>query len=191
MSRLGFVRFVEVCAVAAALAFGSAAARAQETPGERFAAAVALVEGKQLVEARAAFDALLSEYDTPENRQNIEYDSLLAGSSYYLGTYLRRTASEEAAKHLTVIGAFRTYHQPEPLPPGSRSTTGRTTPGDHDARRAGGAVPRLPARPSGALLPGRLPRAAQGQGSGASRLQDDDRALSTARVDEESPGEDT
>jgi len=88
----------------------SSAVRAQSPPGERFAAAVEMLNQKQIVEARDAFTAILTEYDTPENRANIEYDSLLAGSLYYLGeTYFQEDKFEEAAaRYEDVIASFRT-----------------------------------------------------------------------------------
>ena len=85
--------------------------RAQEAPGERFQTAVVLLEEKRLPEAREAFLSLLLEYDNPENRQTSEYDSLLAGSLYYLGeTYFQEDKFEEAAVHYAeVIAGFRTF----------------------------------------------------------------------------------
>lgn len=76
--------------------------RAQSEPGERFAAAVGLFDQNQFVDARAAFGAILAEYDTPENRTNIEFDSLLAGSKYYLGEIC---LNED--KHLEAIGYYQ------------------------------------------------------------------------------------
>lgn len=77
----------------------------------RFQAAVVLLEAKRLPEARAAFLSLLSEYDTPESRADVEFDSLLAGSHYYLGeTYFQEDHFEEAAaRYNEVIAGFRTY----------------------------------------------------------------------------------
>lgn len=84
---------------------------AQEAPSERFQAAVTMLEEKRIPEAREAFLSLLADYDTPENRQNIEYDSLLAGSIYYLGeTYFQEDKFEEAAvRYAEVIASFRTF----------------------------------------------------------------------------------
>jgi len=83
----------------------------QPGPQERFQAAVALYEEKKIPEARDAFTALITDYDTPENRQNIEYDSLFAGSLYYLGeTYFQEDKFEEAAaRYAEVIASFRTF----------------------------------------------------------------------------------
>lgn len=116
MNRWGAVRLGVVCAVAVTLVSGPRVSRAQEESAERFAAAVALVEQKQVSEARAAFEAILTDFDTPENRANIEYDSLLAGSRYYLGeTYFLEDRFEEAAaQYQAMVGASRTY-QPESL----------------------------------------------------------------------------
>lgn len=116
MSRSVRFRFGGVCVVALALCWTALPARAQETPGERFAAAVALLEQAQIAKARAAFEGLIADYDTPENRADVEYDSLLAGSRYYVGeTYFLEDRFEEAATEFgAVIGAFRTY-QPESL----------------------------------------------------------------------------
>ena len=88
-----------------------ALAAAQETPSTRFQVALALLKQKRLPEARAAFLSLLSEYDTPENRADVEFDSLLAGSYYSLGeTYFQEDQFEEAASRYTeVIASFRTF----------------------------------------------------------------------------------
>lgn len=101
-----------VGALALGLMLGSSAAvRAQSAPGERFAAAVEMYNQKQLVEARDALTAILTEYDTPENRANIEFDSLLAGSLYYLGEtcFLEDRFEEAAARYAEVIASFRTF----------------------------------------------------------------------------------
>jgi TolA-binding protein len=70
-----------------------------------------MLNQKQLVDARDALAALLTEYDTPENRANIEYDSLLAGSLFYMGeTYFQEDRFEEAAaRYVEVVAGFRTY----------------------------------------------------------------------------------
>ena len=112
MSRFPGSRVLGVGVLAMGLILGSSAAvRAQTAPSERFAAAVEMLNQKQLVEARDALTAILSEYDTPENRANIEFDSLLAGSHYYLGeTYFLEDKFEEAAsRYAEVIASFRTF----------------------------------------------------------------------------------
>lgn len=117
MSRFHGSRMLGVGVLALGLMLGfSTEVMAQSAPGERFAAAVEMFNQKQLVEARDALTAILTEYDTPENRANIEYDSLLAGSLYYLGeTYFLEDRFEEAvAQYQAVMGVFRTF-QPESL----------------------------------------------------------------------------
>jgi len=112
MSRFPGSRMLGVGVLALGLILGLyAAVSAQSTPGERFAAAVEMLNQKQLVEARDALTAILTEYDTPENRVNIEFDSLLAGSIYYLGeTYFQEDKFEEAAaRYVEVIASFRTF----------------------------------------------------------------------------------
>jgi len=112
MSRFPGSRMLEVGAMVVGLMLCfSTVVRAQSTPGERFAAAVEMLNQKQLVEAREALTAILTEYDTPENRANIEFDSLLAGSLYYLGeTYFQEDKFEEAAaRYADVIASFRTF----------------------------------------------------------------------------------
>jgi TolA-binding protein len=85
--------------------------RAQSEPGGRLAAAVALFEQEQFSEARTAFIAILDEFDTPENRTNVEFDSLLAGSRYYLGEIsLGEDKHLEAIGHYQeVVDSFRSY----------------------------------------------------------------------------------
>jgi len=110
MSRFQGSRMLGVAALALMISF-SAEVRAQSAPAERFAAAVEMFNQKQLIEARDALTAIMTEYDTPENRANIEYDSLLAGSLYYLGeTFFQEDRFEEAAaRYAEVIAGFRTF----------------------------------------------------------------------------------
>ena len=112
MRRFPGSRMLGVGALVLGLMLGlTASAMAQSAPGERFAAAVEMFNQKQLVEARDALTAILTEFDTLENRANIEYDSLLAGSLYYLGeTYFQEDRFEEAAaRYSEVIASFRTF----------------------------------------------------------------------------------
>jgi len=89
----------------------STAASAQEGPQERFQSAVILFEEKRIQDARDQFVAILAAYDTSENRSNVEYDLLLAGSLYNLGeTYFQEERFEEAAaRYEDVIASFRIY----------------------------------------------------------------------------------
>jgi len=112
MSHFHGSRLLGVGALALVVMLGfSTTAWTQSEPGERFAAAVEMLNQKQLVEARDALTAILTEYDTPKNRANIEFDSLLAGSLYYLGeTYFQEDRFEEAAaRYAEVIASFRTF----------------------------------------------------------------------------------
>lgn len=88
----------------------SSRAIATVPPQEQYQAAVALFNQKK-PEARAAFLAIVSASDTQENRLNIEFDTILGGSNYYIGeTYFQEDKHADAAPYYQeVISAFQSF----------------------------------------------------------------------------------
>ncbi len=94
----------------------SSIAFGQTDPQTQFQEAVGLFEQKQYPEARAAFTAILQNHDTPENRANIEFDSVLGGSRYYIGeTYFNEDRHDLAAPYYQEVIASFTSFKPESI----------------------------------------------------------------------------
>ncbi len=92
------------------LAFG------QTDPQTQFQEAVGLFEKKQYSEARTAYTAILQVYDNPENRANVEFDSILGGSRYYIGeTYFNEDRHDLAAPYYQEVIASFTSFKPESI----------------------------------------------------------------------------
>ncbi len=94
----------------------SSSAFGQTDPQTQFQEAVGLFDRKLYPEARAAFTAILQVYDNPENRANIEFDSILGGSHYYIGeTYFQEDKHAEAAPYYQEVIASFTSFKPESI----------------------------------------------------------------------------
>jgi TolA-binding protein len=114
--RKGKSEMIRWLMVAGILLVVPVTAMAQEVPFEQFQAAVAqfqegkLQEGK-LQEANDAFAALLTLYDTPQNRATIEFDAILAGSRYHLGeiAFAAERYEEAMGHYQAVIGSYTTW----------------------------------------------------------------------------------
>jgi TolA-binding protein len=105
---IGMMRWLTVAGLLLALAVP---AMAQEAPFEQVQAAVAQFQEGKLEEAGNAFAALLTLYDTPQNRATIEFDAILAGSLYHLGeiAFAAERYEEAMGHYQAVIGQFTTW----------------------------------------------------------------------------------
>jgi TolA-binding protein len=109
--RKGKSEMIRGLMAAALLLVLAVPAMAQEAPFDQFQAAVAQFQEGKLEEVGAAFAALLTLYDTPQNRATIKFDAILAGSRYHLGeiAFAAERYEEAMAHYQAVIGQFTTW----------------------------------------------------------------------------------